>query len=97
VKFSELISKVSKITEYEEDEISFILKSTIAIISYCLLSNEEVKISGLGTFIWQHRRQSRRRHPVSGESVNVSEKWILRFRPVKKLRFLDAEERFKNG
>ncbi len=88
-----LIKFVAKATGYDAGEVALILKTAIAYIGGRLLStDDEVKITGLGTFYWHKRRQTQRRHPITGIQVAVPERLTLRFRPAAKLRFKEMQD-----
>ena len=55
-------------------------------IKITLRRGERVELRGFGAFSVQHRKQRIGRNPRTGESVNVEEKFIPRFKTGKDLR-----------
>lgn len=84
--FSELIQRVATVTGHDADEVREILDAAVTIMVGRLRIGEDVKIRGLGTLHWQFRKQTRRKNPKTQEWVNVPEKHVLRFRPIRKLK-----------
>ena len=56
------------------------------MMSNSLATGERIEIRGFGSFSLHYRPQRSGRNPKSGESVNISEKYIPRFRPGKEMR-----------
>ena len=55
-------------------------------ITQSLADGKRVELRGFGAFSVQHRASRVGRNPRSGESVNIQEKWIPRFKTGKELR-----------
>ena len=55
-------------------------------ITQSLADGKRVELRGFGAFSVQHRKQRVGRNPRTGESVNVDEKFIPRFKTGKELR-----------
>ena len=55
-------------------------------ITQSLADGKRVELRGFGAFSVQHRSARVGRNPRSGESVNIQEKWIPRFKTGKELR-----------
>ncbi len=51
-----------------------------------MAEGKRVELRGFGAFSVQHRKQRTGRNPRTGESVNVDEKYIPRFKTGKELR-----------
>lgn len=84
--FSELVRRVAQVTGHDKEDIEGILDAAMTVIASRLRIGEDVKVRGLGTLHWQFRKKSRRRNPKTQEWVEVPEKFVLKFRPVKKIR-----------
>jgi nucleoid DNA-binding protein len=83
---TELAKKVAQVTGHDNEEIGAILDVMVTLMANRLRAGEELRVRGLGTFYWQKRKATRRRHPTSGELIEVPEKHVLRFRPVGSLK-----------
>lgn len=88
---SELVRTVAQLTGNDPDEVGAILETAVTVMASRLRRGEGVKIQGLGTFHWQYRKKSRRKNPKTGEWVEVPEKYVLRFKPVQKLKHMEVD------
>ena len=62
-------------------------------ITKSLASGKRVELRGFGAFSVQHRMARVGRNPRSGESVNINEKFIVRFKSGKEMRIkLNSEK-----
>jgi nucleoid DNA-binding protein len=52
---------------------------------------KKVSIAGLGTFYWKEKRGRRVIHPRTKEEIRIPDRFVLKFEPTKKLRFLRRE------
>ena len=67
-------------------DVERIVNTIFNEISSSLASGKRVELRGFGAFSVQHRKQRIGRNPRTGESVNVEEKYIPRFKTGKELR-----------
>lgn len=67
-------------------DVERIVNTIFNEISNSLASGKRVELRGFGAFSVQHRKQRIGRNPRTGESVNVEEKYIPRFKTGKELR-----------
>lgn len=63
-----------------------VLYSSLEIISDTLESGHRVMLHGFGTFKTKDMAARRGRNPMTGESVNISAKRIVKFSPGKNLK-----------
>lgn len=61
-----------------------IIGTTIDVIS-ALAKKEEVQLQGLGTFKLHTRKARQGRNPRTGETIDIPERTIVRFKPSKSL------------
>lgn len=72
--------------QYTIDDITVILDACMAIIEDALKNGEEVSIQGFGTLGIRRRAPRMTAHPVTGEIVDISERYVPRFSPGKNLK-----------
>ena len=74
-------------------DVERIVNTIFNEISSSLASGKRVELRGFGAFSVQHRKERMGRNPRTGESVNVEEKYIPRFKTGKDLRLkLNSEK-----
>ena len=84
---SELVKVLSKNQKYlAAKDVEVAVKSLINILSDSLSSGERVEIRGFGSFNLQYHQPRSGRNPRTGESVNISGKYVPHFKPSKELR-----------
>lgn len=57
------------------------VESVLAIIKSTLESGENLKISGFGSFVVKQKADRRGRNPQTGESITITSRKILSFKP----------------
>ena len=67
-------------------DLERVVNSVFNEITQSLADGKRVELRGFGAFSVQHRKQRIGRNPRTGESVNVDEKFIPRFKTGKELR-----------
>ena len=67
-------------------DVERIVSTIFNEITNSLAHGKRVELRGFGAFSVQHRKSRIGRNPRSGESVNVAEKYIPRFKTGKELR-----------
>ena len=67
-------------------DVERIVNTIFNEITVSLSEGKRVELRGFGAFSVQHRKQRTGRNPRTGESVNVDEKYIPRFKSGKELR-----------
>ena len=67
-------------------DVERIVNTIFNEITQSLADGRRVELRGFGAFSVQHRKQRIGRNPRTGESVNVDEKFIPRFKTGKELR-----------
>ena len=63
-----------------------VVETLFDIIKETLKSGEDVKLSGFGNFNIQHKKARRGRNPQTGQSITISARRIVSYRPSKVLR-----------
>ena len=79
-------------------DVERIVNTIFNEISNSLASGKRVELRGFGAFSVQHRKERVGRNPRTGESVNVEEKYIPRFKTGKELRLkLNSEKNMSDN
>ena len=78
-------------------DVERIVNTIFNEITQSLANGKRVELRGFGAFSVQHRKQRTGRNPRTGETVNVEEKYIPRFKTGKELRLrLNKQENNAN-
>lgn len=72
-------------------ESSKLVEQVLDRICDALADGENVKLSGFGTFLVRQKGLRRGRNPRTGETVNITPRRVLSFRPCQELRARIAE------
>ena len=84
---SKLIEKLTlKNSHLFNRDLERVVNTIFNEITQSLADGKRVELRGFGAFSVQHRAARVGRNPRSGESVNVEEKYIPRFKTGKELR-----------
>jgi integration host factor subunit beta len=83
----DLVKVLSKNQKYLAlKDVEVVVRSLINILSNSLSSGERIEIRGFGSFNLHYHSPRSGRNPRTGESVNVSGKYVPHFKPGKELR-----------
>jgi integration host factor subunit beta len=83
----DLIKVLSRNQRYlASKDVAVVVKSLINILSNSLSSGERIEIRGFGSFDLHYHQPRIGRNPRTGESVNISGKYVPYFKPGKELR-----------
>ena len=82
----EMIEVLSEKTGIDKSTIALVVNECHQTIIRTLKKGDEVKISGFGTFYPAERKSRKGRNPKTGESVELSGKYVPHFKPGKELR-----------
>jgi len=80
----EILSEKQSLLNYRDVELA--VRLIIEQMSDSLSADERIEIRGFGSFTLHHRPPRTGRNPKSGESVELSEKYVPHFKPGKELR-----------
>jgi integration host factor subunit beta len=84
---SDLVKVLSKNQRYlAAKDVEVAIRSLVNILSNSLSSGERIEIRGFGSFNLQYHSPRIGRNPRTGESVNISGKYVPHFKPGKELR-----------
>lgn len=84
---SELIEKVaSKQPQLSQKDVELAIKTLLEGMSQTLATGGRIEIRGFGSFSLHYRSARTGRNPKTGESVDLSGKYVPHFKPGKELR-----------
>lgn len=78
---ADIIETVSGVCNFSKKESSELVECVFSLIKGCLESGEDLKISGFGKFEVKHKSARRGRNPQTGETLEISARRILSFKP----------------
>ena len=84
---SELIDIIAKkLPHLTLRDVDLAVDCIIETMCQALIANDRIEIRGFGAFTLHYHRARLGRNPKTGESLNLSAKYALRFKPGKELR-----------
>ncbi len=75
----EIVSMVYEKLGFSKRESSDIVEHFFEIIKHSLAEGENVKISGLGSFVVKDKRARKGRNPQTGEEIQIAPRRVLNF------------------
>lgn len=64
-----------------KDEAFDLVQLTLEVLKDAIVTAEIVKISGFGTFTVRKKAARRGRNPLTGETITISQRKVLTFKP----------------
>ena len=84
---SELIERIaSRQTQLSLKDVELAVKTIIEQMSQTLATGERIEIRGFGSFSLHYREPRLGRNPKTGETVELSGKYVPHFKPGKEMR-----------
>ncbi|WP_339339963.1 integration host factor subunit beta [uncultured Oceanicoccus sp.] len=84
---SELIERIaSRQTQLSPKDVELAVKTVIEQMSQTLATGERIEIRGFGSFSLHYREPRQGRNPKTGETVQLSGKYVPHFKPGKEMR-----------
>jgi integration host factor subunit alpha len=78
---ADIVEAVRSRVNFPKREADDIVESVLDILKDTLTSGEHVKISGFGKFIVHQKKDRRGRNPQTGETIIITARKILTFKP----------------
>jgi len=82
----DIVERIKEKTGMNGKEAAAALESAFELIKKALESGENLKISGFGSFIIKQKQHRKGRNPQTGESMTISARKVLTFKPSAVLR-----------
>lgn len=83
---AELVRKIAEKTDKKQKEIREILETTLKVLEETIAAQQDVILSGFGTFKLKYRKPRTGRNPVTGQEIAVRENYVPTFSPAKAFR-----------
>lgn len=84
---SELIEKLTdNLTNISGRDVELAIKEILEMMAQTLSKGDRIEIRGFGSFSLHYRAPRVGRNPKTGESVNLTGKYVPHFKPGKELR-----------
>jgi integration host factor subunit beta len=84
---SELIERIaSRQSQLSLKDVELAVKTIIEQMSQTLAAGERIEIRGFGSFSLHYREPRQGRNPKTGETVELSGKYVPHFKPGKEMR-----------
>ncbi len=83
---SELIAKVSEVSELSKKDASKAVEAVFESIAEALQGGDKVQLVGFGNFEVRERSARKGRNPQTGEEIEISASKIPSFKPGKALK-----------
>lgn len=84
---SELIERISsRQAQLSAKDVELAVKTIIEHMSQTLATGERIEIRGFGSFSLHYREPRQGRNPKTGETVELSGKYVPHFKPGKEMR-----------
>jgi len=84
---SELIEKLAdNLSHLSAKDVEQSIKEILELMAHSLSQGERIEIRGFGSFSLHYRAPRVGRNPKTGESVELSGKYVPHFKPGKELR-----------
>lgn len=84
---SELIELIaSRQTQLSAKDVELAVKTIIEHMSQTLAAGERIEIRGFGSFSLHYREPRKGRNPKTGDTVQLTGKYVPHFKPGKELR-----------
>ncbi len=85
---SQLMAKlVAANPQLHKSDVEWVVAVIFEQIAAALARGDRVELRGFGAFTAEHRRARQGRNPRTGASIDVSEKYVPRFKAGKALRY----------
>lgn len=83
---TDLISAIADETGFSKTDTKKIVQSLFSNLAHGLKKNEDIRISGFGTFYSKKREKTQGRNPQTGAPIVIPEALQAKFRPAKELK-----------
>ena len=78
---ADLIENVYEKVGFSKKDSSDLVELIFEMIKESLSQSEKIKISGFGNFIVRQKRSRKGRNPQTGETIEITARKVLTFRP----------------
>ena len=79
----DLIKELARSTGRKQKDCKELVEAVLELLQKTILSQEDVILSGFGTFKLKYRQARTAKNPSTGEAIEVPEKFVPVFSPAK--------------
>ncbi|MCB9733541.1 MAG: integration host factor subunit alpha [Deltaproteobacteria bacterium] len=84
---ADLVESVyARLEGFSKKETADIVESIFETMKDTLGQRDKIKISGFGNFVVRYKKPRRGRNPKTGEAIEISERFVLTFKPSQVLK-----------
>lgn len=84
---SELIERIASLqTQLSAKDVELAVKTIIEQMSQTLATGERIEVRGFGSFSLHYREPRQGRNPKTGDTVELTGKYVPHFKPGKEMR-----------
>ena len=83
---ADIVEKIQAGTGMTRNESAEMMEEVFSIMKSTLEQGENLKISGFGSFVVKQKSDRRGRNPQTGETITISSRRIVTFKPSSILR-----------
>ncbi len=94
---AEIVEQIYEKIGFSKKESSDIVELVFDTMKDTLSKGEKIKISGFGNFVVRQKRPRVGRNPQTGESIEISARKVLTFRPSQVLKAALNDQQVTNG
>jgi integration host factor subunit alpha len=76
----------SRLDGFSKKETADIVESIFETMKETLGRRDKIKISGFGNFVVRYKKPRRGRNPKTGDEIEISERFVLTFKPSQVLK-----------
>ncbi len=77
---AEIIARIDEKVGFSKKQATDVVEATFEIIKSCLENEENIKISGFGSFVVRGKNPRRGRNPKTGEEIIIKGHRVLTFK-----------------
>jgi integration host factor subunit alpha len=83
---ADIVKNIQDVTGMSAKDSANALETVFEIIKQTLASEENLKISGFGSFIVKQKQNRKGRNPQTGDAITITARRVLTFKPSSLLR-----------
>lgn len=83
---ADIAERIQSVTGLNKKDSIEVLELVLSIMKSTLEQGEALKISGFGNFVVKEKKDRRGRNPQTGETITISSRRVLTFKPSSVMR-----------
>jgi len=94
---ADIAQRIQQTTGMTLKDSAAAMEAVFGLIKQTLESGENIKLSGFGSFVVKQKQNRKGRNPQTGESITISARKVLTFKPSAVLRSAINESGIEDG